>query len=497
MDVKTLTIVALSVYVLATLVLTVRGAMQTSSVKSFALGAGAIHPGWIGLSLTAQLTSVATFVVNPGLVYAFGVSALMGLGVAAGLGITIGLLAFSGKFRQVGSRIAALSIPQWIGTCYQSNFLRVFFAIISLCLATFIVLIAVAICNVLANLLGIVEPTGKYALLGAVVVFVFTYTLAGGAATSTYTNAIQATIMLIVALILIGSGIELINGKPDLFTRLSDMDPKLLEWTNPMSPYFRTWFEVFFCNFLVGLAIVCQPHILGKALLIREESQMKTYLGVAVMAGSVFLGVMLVGLYAKVTLPPMARIDLVVPAYITQVFSSWTQVIIGIGMLCAGISTLEGILLALSVIFSNDIFPFLVKRQEGEPEEDYSRKALMFGRTCLVFVGLISIWMAIEQMRNPTGGSVAIFAQYGVYLLFTASFLPLACGMFLPQVKRMAVTAGTVAAVIGYAAPHFLKISMYNNNPAFLATCGILLSWIVMIVIHNLSPGQNNAEHAG
>lgn len=481
MDAKSLTILCLAIYAGATLFLTIRGAMQTSSVKSFALGVNAIHPGWIGLSLTAQLTSVATFVINPGLVYAYGLSGLMGLGVAAGAGITLGLIAFSGKFRAVGSRIAALSIPQWIGTCYQSTFLRLFFAFLSLCLATFIVLIAVAITNVLANLLGIQELNSKFALLAGIVVFVFTYTLAGGAATSTYTNAIQAAIMLVVALILIFSGWHLLFEQPSLMQKLETMDPNLVALANPASPFFRTLFEVFFCNFLVGLAIVCQPHILGKALLVREESQIKTYLGVAVCAGCVFLGVMLVGLYAKVTLEPMARMDLVVPVFITKMFSDITQVIIGIGMLCAGLSTLEGILLALSVIFSNDVFPMFAPKAEGEPEEDYSKKALLFGRACLVGVGLISIWMAINQMKNPTGGSVAIFAQYGVYLLFTASFLPLACGMFLPFMGREAVTMGTIAAVLGYLIPSFTQWTMYSNNPAFLATCGIISSWIVAL----------------
>jgi hypothetical protein len=75
---------------------------------------------------------------------------------------------------------------------------------------------------------------------------------------------------------------------------------------------------------------------------------------------------------------------------------------------------------------------------------------------------------------------VAIFAQYGVYLLFSASFLPLACGMFLPRVSRGVVTGAVVAVVVTYLAVSVFKVTMLHNNPAFLATAGILAGWIVV-----------------
>ena len=92
-----------------------RGWRRTKSLESFALGSGNISPLIIGLSLSAQLTSVATFVVNPGLVYAYGVAGLLGYGVAAALGITLGLILFSKSFRKIGSKTTALTVPQWLG----------------------------------------------------------------------------------------------------------------------------------------------------------------------------------------------------------------------------------------------------------------------------------------------------------------------------------------------------------------------------------------------
>ncbi|MEW6708348.1 MAG: sodium:solute symporter [Candidatus Riflebacteria bacterium] len=485
---QTLVWSALILYVGVTLFLTIRGMMKTKDLASFAVGNRDIAPAWVGLSLTAQLTSVATFVVNPGLVYHYGLSALMGLGVAAGFGIITGLCVLSGPFRNVGDKVKALTIPQWIGARYESKGLRVFFALISLSLVSFIVLIAVAIALTLFSLLQLTDINQTTWLVVGVMAFVFTYTLLGGANTSTYTNAIQALVMLVVALILIFSGFELMTSGEGLFAKLSAINPTLTAFTNPEAGgYFRNLFEVFFCNFLVGLAIVCQPHILGKSLLLKDSSQIKTYLAVAIIAGTAFVSVMLVGLYARVTLDPaVARIDMVVPTYIAKNFTSATQVLISIGLLCAGISTLEGLLLALSAIFSSDIY-LTFRPLNPETRDEDLKKALRFGRIALVIVGIGCVLLSIWQLRNPTGGSVAIFAQYGVYLLFTATFLPIACGLFLPAVTRELVTAGVIASTVFYFIPAIIHkfaptapFFFMGNNPAILATCGIIAGWIVV-----------------
>ncbi len=479
---------ALLLYVGVTLFFTIQGMRKTGDLKSFAVGSGAISPSLVGLSLTAQLTSVATFVVNPGLVYYYGLSALMGLGVAAGSGIFVGLILLSGPFRTVGAKVKALTIPQWIGARYDSKLLRIFFAIISLCLISFIVLIAVAIAKTLGALLVVESATTLYIIVAVVMIFVFSYTLLGGANTSTYTNAIQAMIMLVVALILISSGFPLIFSEEGILSKLASISPSLIEMTSPSSLYFRNFFEVFICNFVVGLAIVCQPHILGKSLLLNSDKQVKKYLFVALLSGTVFVGVMIVGLYARVTLPAMVSIDSAVAAYIGQTFSVPTKILISIGLLCAGISTLEGLLLALSTIFSSDIYMTIKGVSTEEGREVNLKNALMFGRLALVVIGIGCIFLSIWQLKNPTGGSVAIFAQYGVYLLFTATFLPIVSGLFLPSIGRRTVTMGVFVSVGFYFLPIILQKMLPSfpfiymaNNPAVLAFTGIIAGWISVL----------------
>jgi len=460
---------AVLAYVAVTAVLVARGARRTGSLASYAVGARDIPAPVVGLSLAAQLTSVATFVINPGLVYAFGLSALLGYGVCAALGITLALAFFSRRFRAHGVRVQALTVPQWIGLRYESTGLRVAFAVLSLGLVTFATLIVVGLALVLSRLLA--QPPEA-----VVVVLVALATLGvmlGGATGHAWTNAAQAAIMLVVAVVMIGAGLPLLGGEGGLAARLSAIDPNLVRPVNPASPYFRNAFEVFFCNFVVGLAIVCQPHVLSKALYLRDDRDVRRYLATAIGCGVVFASVLVTGLWARLTLAAPQTIDRAIPAWIAVAFPAGLQVLVAIGLLCAGLSTLEGILLALSAIFSVDVHPF-VARGRGE------RSALLFGRLGLALVAVVTAGLAFWQLEHPTGGTVAIFAQYGVYLLFTGSFLALGCGMFVPHAGRRTVVAAVAVAVGTYLAVAVLRPTPLANNPGVLATFGILAGWTVV-----------------
>ena len=100
-------------------------------------------------------------------------------------------------------------------------------------------------------------------------------------------------------------------------------------------------------------------------------------------------------------------------------------------------------------------------------------QALRFGRAGLVLVGVVAGALAVRQIADPVGGSVAIFAQYGVYLLFTASFLPLLSGMFIPSASRAMVASAVATSVVGYLAAGWFEFTLLSSNPAFLATVGI------------------------
>jgi SSS family solute:Na+ symporter/sodium/pantothenate symporter len=462
-------------YLLAIVGLTWWNRRKASSMQSFAVGSREIPPFFIGLSLAANMTSVATFVINPGLVHAYGWAGVVGYGISAPLGIFVGLIVTSRQFRRVGDRVSALTVPQWIGDRYGDRRLTVFFAFISLLQVSFLVLIVVALVHVLMSVLGL----GMWTALLIVISFTFAYILFGGASVHIWSNSVQAITMIVVALLLVASGYELLgDGIGGFAERLRGVAPHYASMTNPDSLLFRDLFEVMVANFCIGVAIIMQPHIMSKSLYLRSERDLRTYLITAVVVGTLFTAVLLVGLYARLELGGDTTPDRVVAEYITIQFAPGLRALIMLGVLAAGFSTLEGVALALSSIFANDLYASLA-RIAGSDEERIKARLLWVGRLFLIGLAPVTLVLAWRQIVAPSL-SVAIFAQNGIYGLFAATFAPVLFGMFSRRAgKGLALTAA-ISALIVHFGIYYLEITPYHNNPAVPATCALVLSTAIM-----------------
>ncbi len=490
--------VLFALYVVATLVLAWLGQRKTDSLASYALGHGDMSPWVVGLALAASMTSTATLVINPGIVYAYGLSAVLGYGVSAGLGLGVGIVVLSKGFRRYGAGQRILTVPHWIGERYGDRRLTLFFAVVNLLLLAMAVLICYAMAGLLVATLDLRSLVGGHAFevaLAGTVLFVFTYVFFGGTYAHAYTNTVQGAIMLVVAVALVLSGARLFDGH--FLEHLAEAGPALASPTNPGSLLFRNLFEVFGVNLVVGFALALQPHFLVKSLYVRRERDVNLYLALAVGAGVVFNLVLLCGLYARIGASEAVTefmaasgmgIDGVMPAYIVHAFGPLGQTLISIAILAAGMSTLDGLLVALSAIFANDVF--LVLRGHGRaPGSDDTALAFRVGRWSLVLFGVAAFALALGQHYGKDF-SVAIFAQEGIYALFAATFVPLLFGMFgrddAPPLGRGWVLAASVVALGVHFTFRYGKLTVLTaadwTNPGLTATYAIGASLAVAVV---------------
>lgn len=461
------------VYLVATTVLALRGMRKTRDLRGFALGNGDMGPVLVGITLAAATASTATFVINPGFVYAHGLSALMHFGVASVLGVTVGLVVLSKGFRRLGSESGALTLPHWIHARYGSRPMRIYFATLNLALAvSFVVLIVKGSALVMQHTLGIGYELSVVVIVG----FVFSYILLGGTYAHAYTNALQGSIMLVVAVAIFASGLHLFgDGVGAFLERLAAQDPNLAKPVNPESPLFGSTWEVFVCGFVISFGLVCQPHILTKALYLKSDRDLTRYLWVAAIVGAGFASILVAGLFARIEIPGIAAQDAVMASYVTAAFSPAAGVLIAVALLAAGMSTLDGILVSASTIAGNDLFLEGVGKRwlRGRSEPDRQRMALHVSRAVLVAMGAIALVLALDPPQL-----VGLFAQMGVYGLVAASFAPFVFGIFVPRTDARHVFA---AAIVGPAV-HFAHYGwvVYGRgellNPAVSATEGVLAS---------------------
>ncbi len=437
-------------YILLTTWLAWLGHKKTKDITSFAVGAQDMNPVVVGITLAASIASTATFVINPGFVYVHGMSALMHLGVAAGIGIIAGLAIMSFGFRRIGAETKALTIPHWIGQRYESKAMTVFFAAVNLLSLTFVVLIVGGLSIVMQQTLGLSNVAACLLIIG----FVFSYIFLGGTYAHAYTNTLQGGIMAVIAGVIVLSGSEyLFSG--DMTAQLAAVDPNLALAVNPASPLFGSFFSVWIAGFIIGFALVSQPHIMIKAMYVKSDRDVLKYLGVCLLVSLAFTGLLLVGIYARMMGIPAEKFidpatgafrqDLVMTVYILESFSPTMVAVITVALLAAGMSTLDGILVALSSIAGNDLFLGLTRNNvlKDKTPEEQQRLAHRASQVILIAMGVATFVIALNPPKL-----LGIFGQVGVYAIVAASCIPIFFGIVFRKVGKAPRFASAVVGLV-------------------------------------------------
>lgn len=490
MDRITLAWIAFSAYLAVTAWLAWLGHKKTDGLESFALGKRDMGPLLVGITMAAAMSSTATFIINPGFVYTHGLAAFMHFGIAIGLGIAVALLTLSLGFRKVGVEDGALSLPHWIGARFASTGLRVLFGAFSLLSITFVVLIVGGVQIMLEDTLGMSEQGALILTIG----FVFSYILVGGTYAHTYTNSLQGVLMVIVAAAIAVKTFTVL-GDGSLWAKLTAETPQLTAWVNPepvpagkgIPALFGDVFSVYIAGALVGFAVVCQPHLLMKSLYLKSDADVPRYVGVTMLVTAVFFSLLLAGLAAHGTLEPgTVRQDRIMATWLQSQFSDVPYVLISVALVAAGMSTLDGILVAMSTIASNDLFLPLARNGllKGRPPEEQQRVAYRVGQVVLVGMGLVAYLICSFEPPKFLG----IFGQLGVYGLFTAAVGPVVLGVTGRSGARWRPVAWAMATV-GPGVHFALYLAGVHPNPGFTAAWGIIAVPVAGLAAYALTGG--------
>ena len=475
---------SLGAYMGLVVFIVVRGALRTKSMADYAVGSLAFSPWAVGLSLAAGMTSAATFIINPGFVAYFGMSGVLSMAVFMPIGALLSLIVMSKGFRKIGADVKALTLAQWIGVRYQSKGFALFFGFLSLLLITFIVLICVGMTQVLTKALG----TPLLPTLVCSVTFIFGYMMFGGANSMVYTNVIQAFIKVFVGLVLLLSGYEhFAEGLSGFLLKLSTIDPLMAEAYNPQSPLFRDFFEVVICQLIVGVAIVCQPHIITRSLFLKNERDVNRYLLVSCIVLMFFFFVVFVGLYARLDFPDLMLggqvigVDKVMSAYVTTHFSPGLSILMVIGIFSAGIATLEGLIQSVSATLTSDFIKPLAGKYLLKSADNAGGlfSEFVLHKLVIVLLAAVAIWLSYNQLTNPDL-SVGIFAQTGVYGYFSAAFVPVLFGTFLKGVPKGVPMVSAGVALVTHFGIYYGRLTPYmqegTRNPGISTAIAIVVS---------------------
>ncbi len=472
------------IYLVGTAYLGWLGHQKTDGFSSFAIGKGDLSPLVVGITLAASTASAATFIINPGFVYVDGLAAFMHLGIAVYLGFLLMLWLLSFRFRKLGDEMGALTIPDWIGKRYRSKGFSIYFSILNLLAFAFVVLLVGGISIVMQRLLGISNTTALLITL----IFVTAYVFLGGTYAHVFTNMLQGSLMIGVSLLIVGSGTYLMwTDGPALWDSIRAASPHLLSGINPEGKLFNNFFSIYIAGFCIGAALVCQPHILTKALYVKTDKAVRQYIGVFTIVYFLFTLLLLTGFWAHLAVPAellndpdsgQFRQDLVMTIYLQQVFPEWVFTVISVVLLAAAMSTLDGLLVGISTITANDlVLPILEQFSvEKRSLEEKMKIAFSASHIVLILIAILTFWINLYPPKL-----LGIFGQVGVYGLVLAAVPPLLIGVLFKRTSLALVWAGSLLCMGTHFLLYFIGQKLFPdspftfNNPGVTAAIGLLI----------------------
>lgn len=417
---------------------------RTKDIRDFVVAPTSYGPIWIGLALGATACSAAATMGNPGLVYAYGWS---GMWYGYGYGLMVLAWAVSAYHLHRFSRdLGANSLPDFFGKRFDSQFMRIFSAIILLFLVFYVGGQFAGASLAIAAMTQI--PYAIAILVGAAIIL--GYVLVGGAHAEVTNSAFMGAMMVILSLIVMAAGVIAVGGLAEMNAAVTAINPQL-GWSNVFQqPHFGVFNgpAIFLALGLFALT----PQLSRLWMALEHEKDVKYTLVVAMAFMTCMYGLMLVGgLAGRAAAPNLQTPDLATLVLIRQVMPDIVLAFAGVAIFGAIMSTTAGLILTTGVAIGNDLYkdalvPML--RSDADNETVDSR-SMWITRVSMVLIAIVALVIAFNPPAFLTG---LMWVGIGA---FTAAFVPVLLWSCVwdgitPTAAILSSITGFLIHVIGY-----------------------------------------------
>lgn len=469
MTANTPTIAMFAIYLVGMLFIGWFGYRATTNLSDYILGGRSLGSVVTALSAGASDMSGWLLMGLPGAVFLYGVR---GSWIAIGLILGAWL-----NWRFVAARLRvytekagnALTLPDYLSNRFedQSGLLRIITAIVILVFFTLYAASGiVAGARLFESMFGIPYATAMWLGAFATIAYVFI----GGFLAVSWTDTIQASLMigaLIVAPLMV---IYATGGLSESIEIVRNVDPANLN-------LFRDLSAVGIISMLAwGLGYFGQPHILVRFMAAESVNTIPkarmigmTWM-ILCLAGAVavgFFGIAYFHLNLEQADGVLVNAERVFIETAKLLFNPWIAGILLAAILAAVMSTLSCQLLVCSSALTQDIYKTYLRKDASE------RELVWFGRSMVLVVSLVAIWLASNPNSKVLGMVSYAWAGFG------AAFGPVILGSLLwPRMTKQGALVGMiVGAVTVLVWKQYDWFGLYEIVPGFVfATIAIVIA---------------------
>ena len=445
-----------------------------------------------GRSLGSYVTALAAGASDMSGWLMMGLPGALYLGGASEAWIAIGLVVgawcnwkyVAGPLRVYTERTRnALTLPDYFTHRFadESKLLRILSALVILVFfAIYCASGIVAGARLFESMFGL--PYAQAMFWGAAVTIA--YTFIGGFLAVSWTDTVQATLMIFALLLVPTFTVIGVGGLAPAMTLIEQVDPARLQWVGAGGVV------AIVSSMAWGLGYFGQPHILARfmaadslATIPRARRIGMTWM-VLCLTGAMatgFFGIAWFAAHPDVAGPVNANPERVFIALSELLFNPWIAGVLLSAILAAIMSTLSAQLLVCSSALTEDFYRGFVRPKAGHAE------LVWFGRAMVLMVALLAVWIA----RDPDSRVLGLVAY--AWAGFGAAFGPVVLlSLFWKRMTRNGALAGIVVGAVTVVLWKQTGSALYEIVPGFIAAT---VAIIVVSLLGKAPSAQLQEQH--
>lgn len=466
MTASTPLLITFGIYLLAMVGIGFAAWRSTRNLDDYILGGRSLGGYVTALSAGASDMSGWLLMGLPGALYLTGVSeAWIAIGLCIGVWCNWRFVA--GPLRVYTERTDnALTLPDYFTTRFASGgrLLRVASALVILVFfAIYCASGIVAGARLFESVFGL--PYAQALWWGAAATIL--YTLIGGFLAVSWTDTVQATLMIFALLLTPIIVVLSIGGPGETVRVIEQVDPSRLQWLG------KGGLVAVVSALAWGLGYFGQPHILARFMaadslaVIPQARRIGMTWMVLCLFGAIAVG--LAGIawsaqHPEQAAPLMTNPERVFIVLAEVLFNPWVAGVLLSAILAAVMSTLSCQLLVCSSALTEDFYHGFIRPQAGE------RELVWMGRATVLAVALLAIFIARDPESRVLGLVSYAWAGFG------AAFGPVVLfSLFWGRMTGVGALAGMVVGALTVLLWKYTGSALYEMVPGFLAASAAIV----------------------
>lgn len=475
-------------FVLGMIALGFVASKKTEDNDDWATARKSYGPIAVGLTMVATYASGALFIGGSGMGYSVGYP-IMWYSLAFPLGSFCGVLLF-GRFTQSMHKQGLRTFGEYFGARYQSDFMRIAMAIVSICLFFYISSQVISAGTILELLMGIPYKVAIWVST----VLILIYITGGGAHSDFLTDTAQAIAMIVLSIICIiicvtTPGVE--GGMTAVNDILVSINPEM-GWNSLFNSQVKQFSNAFFAGMILFMTIpfAIQPQLALKLVALKNPRDSKKAIMFGLIVAFLFqIASSLTGITAHAIIPEgLQRADMALVTVLVKVFEKTPLVA---ALLCSFIiaavmSTVDGLFLSMGQIVSNDIYRLTIAPRRGHTPEQIEKTTLKISRVSTILIAVIATLLA----TNPPA-SILQYLSLGGSCIFCCAAGPMIFGALWKGTTKMGAILAFCITV-----PIYWFFGLVLKWPS-MSTPGLvfIINMSLTFIISKVTPQTFTPEH--